>query len=149
MAGTSVASWVVGQVQLVVVFGIPKHRNRGNLAHNPVLGVKVFLQALLGHSRYLHLLVVMCKYAGSVLRANVAALPVHGSRVMHSKEKVNQLAVTDLLRIKRDLQGLGMACALAAHSPVVGILLGSSAVAHFRIDQPFAFKILAVDVLNT
>lgn len=100
MAGTSVTSWVVSQVQLVVVFGIPEHRNRRNLAHNPVLGVKVLLQSLLYLRRDLDLLVVMRKYTRPVLSSNIAALSVQGSRIMHPKEKVNQLAVADLLGIE-------------------------------------------------
>jgi hypothetical protein len=107
MARALVSAWVIVQVLLVVVFGVPPLASRQHLGHNPVLPpLLVYLGGdLLGD---LLLLGVVREDARAVLRPDVRALAVCCGGVVHTVEELEQLLVGDLGRIVDDLRGFGV-----------------------------------------
>ena len=79
-------------------------------------------QSLLGFLCGSFLLGRMEEDGGAVLLAEIRALAVHLSRIVHLPENVEQLLVADFGWIERDLDHLRMAGCVGANVPIRGIL---------------------------
>src|SRR5579884_2471830 len=71
----------------------------------------------------------------SVLCADVGALPVQCCGIVHLPKQVQQLLVAHDSRVERELNDLGVTCAVSAHVVVRGIVQCSTLIAGRRIED--------------
>ena len=93
----------------MIVLGLIEYAGRGELCDNrriKQIGGLYVSQNLLGDFL---LAVITVENFGAVLRSGVIALTVQCGRIVDLKEKLQYRAVIGLLRIKGNLDGLGMA----------------------------------------
>lgn len=107
MTRALVSAWVVVQVQLMVLLGIPPLSRRQNLRCHTAL--PPLLVDLVGDlARNLLLLGVVVKDGTAVLRATVWALLILCGWIVHLVEELEKSAVCNLLRIVYYLERFGI-----------------------------------------
>ena len=124
MAG--IAARMFLQIVLMVFFGFVKGRGIGDFCYDGGVqksgGIYLFYQFL----RRLFLLFAGGENGGTVLCADIAALTVFGSRIMHFEKEYEQIAVGGLRGIKGDFNGFGVV-GIANANVFVGRVFGVSA----------------------
>lgn len=104
LAGAFVTPWVLVQIELVVCFRVPPFTRGKDSSNNLASLPPLFANFLRDVSRYLFLLLVMIKYATSVLRSPIWALLIFGCWVMHLVKELEQLTIGNLLGIEDYLE---------------------------------------------
>ena len=108
-----VAVWISFQIVLMFGLRLPKrtggfncrHHFSGPKSRSIDVGDGVFRDPLL--------LVVGIEDRGAIAGSTVVSLPIHRRRIMNLKEELQQLAIAQLLRVKDDLDRLGVGSMIA------------------------------------
>ena len=113
MRRTFIPSWIVIQIQLVILFSVPPLTSREyfrlNVAFPPLL-----VNLSCDISRLLLLLRIVIKDCTSVLCPHVWALSVLRRGVVHLVEEFQQCAVRDFFGVEDDLEGFRVYCKSSA-----------------------------------
>jgi len=86
--------------------------------------------------RLFPLFVIVIEDDRTILSSVIRTLAVQLGRVMNSKERAQELLVTDHLGVKKEMNDFGVARPFSAYLLVSGILLGPTHESHFGRDDP-------------
>ena len=116
------------QIALVVFFRAPELRRRLDLGYDRSIefaALGYFLLRLFGRG---FLFRRMIENYGTVLGADIRALPIQSRRIVVGPKNVEDLIIIDLRRVELHLDDLGMAGLIAAHIFVARIVFVASRV---------------------
>ena len=126
---------------------LPRRRDLGR--HLALALVPLFADLLFDLLRHPQLLLVVGEDRATILRPRIHALPIQRRGVMHAEKELEQLSVTDFVRVEHDEQRLGMSRASGAHGAIRRGVGPAARVAHARVQQALAGReVLAEQVLD-
>src|SRR5215467_9390911 len=105
---TIVAFWLTLEVILVLRLGFPKRTSRCHFGHHPIRPAARGIDIHDGVFCNPLLFVTHVKDSRTIARSDVVALTIQRGRVMNLKEEFQKLPVTELTRIKDNLDCFGV-----------------------------------------